>query len=29
MGVGMSEGWEGAEALDVDPVSDVKERGLE
>ena len=29
MGVGMSESWEGAEALDVDPVSDVKERGLE
>jgi hypothetical protein len=29
MGVGMSESWEGAEALDVDPVEDVKERGLE
>ena len=29
MGVGMSESWEGAEGLDIDPVKDVKERGLE
>jgi hypothetical protein len=29
MGVGLSESWEGAEALDVDPVPDVKRRGLE
>ncbi|HEU0192957.1 MAG TPA: gluconate 2-dehydrogenase subunit 3 family protein [Gaiellales bacterium] len=29
MGVGHSEAWEGQEALDVDPVPDVKERGLE
>ena len=29
MGVGLSEAWEGAEALDVDPVPDVKRRGLE
>ena len=29
MGVGMSESWEGTEAVDVDPVEDVKARGLE
>jgi gluconate 2-dehydrogenase subunit 3-like protein len=29
LGVGMRETWEGAEALDVDPVPDVIERGLE
>ena len=29
MGVGLNEAWEGAEALDVDPVPDVKRRGLE
>ena len=29
LGVGLSEAWEGEEALDIDPVSDVKERGLE
>jgi Gluconate 2-dehydrogenase subunit 3 len=29
LGVGLSEAWEGAEALDVDPVSDVRVRGLE
>ena len=29
LGIGMSESWEGAEAFDVDPVSDVKQRGLE
>ena len=29
MGVGLSEAWEGAEALDLDPVPDVKRRGLE
>jgi hypothetical protein len=29
MGVGMSEAWEGEEAVDVDPVSDVEDRGLE
>jgi Gluconate 2-dehydrogenase subunit 3 len=29
MGVGLSEAWEGHEAFDADPVSDVKNRGLE
>ena len=29
LGVGMCEAWEGAEALDVDPVADVKQRGFE
>jgi hypothetical protein len=29
LGIGMSEAWEGEEAFDVDPVSDVKDRGLE
>jgi len=29
LGIGVSESWEGAEAFDVDPVSDVKQRGLE
>jgi hypothetical protein len=29
MGVGLNEAWEGREALDVDPVPDVKRRGLE
>jgi Gluconate 2-dehydrogenase subunit 3 len=29
LGVGMREAWEGAEAVDVDPVPDVVERGLE
>lgn len=29
LGVGMREAWEGAEALNVDPVPDVVERGLE
>ena len=29
LGIGLSEAWEGEEALDIDPVSDVKERGLE
>jgi len=29
MGVGQSEGWEGEEAFEVDPVSDVPERGVE
>jgi Gluconate 2-dehydrogenase subunit 3 len=29
MGIGHSEAWEGEEALDVDPVPDVQERGLE
>jgi hypothetical protein len=29
LGVGLTEAWEGEEALDVDPVADVKERGLE
>jgi hypothetical protein len=29
MGVGLDEAWEGPEALDVDPVPDVKRRGLE
>jgi hypothetical protein len=29
LGIGLSETWEGEEALDIDPVSDVKERGLE
>ena len=29
LGIGMSESWEGEEAFDVDPVADVKQRGLE
>jgi hypothetical protein len=29
MGVGLSEAWESTEAIDVDPVPDVKRRGLE
>jgi hypothetical protein len=29
LGVGLSETWEGSEAFEVDPVHDVKERGLE
>jgi len=29
MGVGLDEAWEGREALDVDPVPDVRQRGLE
>lgn len=29
LGIGLSETWEGEEALDIDPVSDAKERGLE
>ena len=29
LGIGMSEAWEGEEAFDVDPVPDVKQRGLE
>ena len=29
LGVGLSEAWEGDEAFEVDPVSDVRERGLE
>jgi len=29
LGIGLSETWEGEEVLDIDPVSDVKERGLE
>jgi hypothetical protein len=29
LGVGLSEAWEGEEALDVDPVPDVERRGLE
>ncbi len=29
LGVGLSEGWEGEEALHLDPVPDVKEKGLE
>jgi hypothetical protein len=29
LGIGLSEEWEGEEALDVDPASDVKKRGLE
>ncbi len=29
LGGGLSETWEGAEAIDVDPVKDVKKRGLE
>ena len=29
LGVGLSESWEGEEAFDVDPVADVKQRGLE
>jgi hypothetical protein len=29
MGVGLDEAWEGREALDIDPVPDVKRRGLE
>ena len=29
LGLGMREAWEGAEAVDVDPVPDVVERGLE
>jgi hypothetical protein len=29
MGIGLSEAWEGEEAFGVDPVSDVKDRGLE
>ncbi len=29
MGVGLSEAWEGREALDVDPVPDVRREGLE
>jgi hypothetical protein len=29
LGIGMSESWEGEEAFEVDPVSDVKQRGLE
>jgi Gluconate 2-dehydrogenase subunit 3 len=29
MGVGLDEAWEGREALDVDPVPDVKRQGLE
>jgi hypothetical protein len=29
LGIGMSEAWEGEEAIDPDPVSDVKRKGLE
>jgi hypothetical protein len=29
LGIDLGEAWEGGEALDVDPVSDVKDRGLE
>jgi Gluconate 2-dehydrogenase subunit 3 len=29
LGVGLSEAWEGREAVDVDPVGDVREQGLE
>jgi hypothetical protein len=29
MGIGMSEAWEGEEAIDPDPVPDVKRKGLE
>ena len=29
VGVGLSEAWEGEEALDIDPVVDVRERGLQ
>ena len=29
LGIGLSEAWEGAEALDVNPVADVRKRGLE
>ena len=29
MGIGLSEAWEGEEAFEVDPVSDVRERGVE
>ena len=29
LGIGLSEAWEGAEAFDVDPASDVRGRGLE
>jgi hypothetical protein len=29
MGIGLDEAWEGREALDIDPVPNVKRRGLE
>ena len=29
LGIGQSEAWQGPEALDIDPVADVKQRGLE